>query len=73
YIKQELKLFNQEWIKEAKINRKEPLRNEIEHFIWCIKTGKTPITDGRAGLHVLKVALLAQESARTGKVVEVRE
>ena len=73
YIKQELKLFNQEWIKEAKIQKREPLRNEIEHFVECVETGKTPITDGKAGLHVLKVALLAQESARTGKVVEVRE
>ncbi len=73
YIEQSLKLYNNEWIKEAKIERKEPLRNEIEHFIECVETGKKPIVDGEAGLHALKVALLAQESAETGKVLEVSE
>ncbi len=73
YIEQSLKLYNNEWIKEAKIERKEPLRNEIEHFIECVETGKKPIVDGEAGLHALKVALLAQESAKTGKVLEVSE
>ena len=71
YIDQGLKLYNNEWVKEAKIEKKEPLRNEIEHFIECVETGKRPIVDGKAGLHALKVALLAQESARTGKVLEV--
>jgi len=73
YIEQSLKLYNNEWIKEAKIERKEPLRNEIEHFIECVETGKSPIVDGEAGLHALRVALLAQESAKTGKVLEVGE
>ncbi len=73
YIEQSLKLYNNEWIKEAKIERKEPLRNEIEHFIECVEAGKKPIVDGEAGLHALKVALLAQESAETGKVLEVSE
>ncbi len=73
YIEQSLKLYNNEWIKEAKIERKEPLRNEIEHFIECVEKGKKPIVDGEAGLHALKVALLAQESAKTGKVLEVSE
>lgn len=73
YIEQSLKLYNNEWVKEAKIERKEPLKNEIEHFIECIETGKKPIVDGEAGLHALKVALLAQESAKTGKVLEVSE
>ncbi len=73
YIEQALRFYNDEWIKEAKIERKEPLRNEIEHFIECVETGKRPIVDGEAGLHALKVALLAQESAKSGKVLEVEE
>ena len=71
YIEQSLKLYNSDWVKEAKIQRREPLRNEIEHFIECVEEGKKPIVDGKAGLHALKVALLAQKSARTGKVMEV--
>ena len=73
YIEQSLKLYNSDWIKEAKIQKREPLRNELEHFIECVETGKKPIVDGNAGLHSLRVALLAQESARTGKVMEVSE
>lgn len=73
YIEQSLRLYNSDWIKEAKIEKREPLRNEIEHFIGCVEAGKRPIVDGEAGLHALKVALLAQESARTGKVLEVKE
>ncbi len=71
YIEQSLKLYNSEWIKEAKIQKREPLRNELEHFVECVEKGKRPIVDGKAGMHALKVALLAQESARTGKVLEV--
>jgi len=73
YIDQSLKLYNHEWVKEAKIQKREPLRNELEHFLECVETGKRPIVDGQAGLHALKVAILAQESARTGKVLEVEE
>ncbi|SEW06676.1 UDP-N-acetylglucosamine 3-dehydrogenase [Thermococcus thioreducens] len=71
YIDQTLKIYNHEWIREAKIERREPLRNEIEHFIECIEYEKKPITDGKAGLHALKVAIKALESARTGQVLEV--
>ena len=73
YIAQSLKIYNHEWIREAKIEKREPLRNELEHFIECVEEGKRPIIDGEAGLHALKVALLAQESARTGRVLEVKE
>lgn len=71
YIEQSLRLYNDEWIKEAKIQKREPLRNELEHFVECVERKERPIVDGEAGLHALKVALLAQESARTGKVLEV--
>src|SRR3990167_870277 len=32
----------------------EPLRNEIEHFINCVKTGKTPLTDMEHALRVIR-------------------
>ncbi|AFL95031.1 hypothetical protein containing oxidoreductase-domain [Thermococcus cleftensis] len=71
YIDQTLKIYNHEWIREAKIEKREPLRNEIEHFIECVEHKKEPITDGKAGLHALKVAIKALESAKNGRVVEV--
>lgn len=33
----------------------EPLKNQCRHFIECIHTGKTPITDAQAGLDVVQV------------------
>ncbi|MCD6570981.1 MAG: Gfo/Idh/MocA family oxidoreductase [Deltaproteobacteria bacterium] len=40
----------------------EPLRAECEHFIECIKTRGTPITDAKEGIDVLKVLKASQES-----------
>lgn len=39
---------------ELKQPKKEPLKAELEHFIDCIKTGKTPLTDIEHGIRVIK-------------------
>jgi len=39
-----------------------PLKLECKHFIKCIDTGKTPMTDGAEGLRVLKILNTAQSS-----------
>ncbi|MGB9824602.1 MAG: Gfo/Idh/MocA family protein [Candidatus Hydrothermia bacterium] len=44
------------------VESKEPLKEELKHFVECIKERKTPWTDGREGLRVLKVLERAQES-----------
>ena len=33
----------------------EPLKRECLHFLACIRSGETPLTDGREGLRVLRV------------------
>ena len=43
----------------------EPLRNEMEHFIECIRTGATPRTDGASGLEVIRILEAADESTET--------
>lgn len=40
----------------------EPLKAECKHFLSCIKNRKTPKTDGREGLRVLKTLNAAQKS-----------
>ena len=40
----------------------EPLKLECRHFIECIDTGKTPMTDGAEGLRVLKILNAAQRT-----------
>lgn len=48
--------------KVIKIPEKEPLIEEAKHFLDCIKKRKTPITDGKEGLRVLKILNLCQRS-----------
>ena len=45
----------------------EALKNEVAHFVDCVQTGKTPITDGHAGLRVVQILELANASLRTGQ------
>ena len=40
----------------------EPLRDECAHFIKCIKTRETPLTDAKSGIEVLKVLHACQSS-----------
>lgn len=40
----------------------EPLANEIAHFAQCIREGTRPLTDGQAGLDVVRVMEAAQKS-----------
>ena len=42
----------------------EPLRAECEHFLDCIRSRKTPKTDGENGLRVLKILEACQDSLR---------
>jgi len=45
-----------------KIDQTEALEVACMHFIDCIQTGSTPLTDGRAGLQVVQLLEAAQQS-----------
>jgi predicted dehydrogenase len=49
-----------------KVAASQPLRNECDHFLDCIETGDTPITDGREGLAVVRVLEAIDASIRDG-------
>ncbi|MFA4701999.1 UDP-N-acetylglucosamine 3-dehydrogenase [Pyrococcus kukulkanii] len=72
YINQKLQIYDEKWIREAKIQKREPLRVEIEHFIDCIIRGEKPLVSGEDGLHALEVAVKALESAEKDEVVRLR-
>lgn len=44
------------------LHKKEPLNEELRHFVKCIKERKLPQTDGNEGLRVLKILELAENS-----------
>ena len=45
-----------------KIDMKEPLKIECQHFLECIKENKRPLSDGADGLRVVRVLEAAQKS-----------
>ena len=46
------------------IDNSEALAREVGHFLFCIRQGKRPLTDGRAGLCAVRILAAAQESLR---------
>jgi predicted dehydrogenase len=44
----------------------EPLRAQCEHFVDCIRTGKTPQSDGRVGTKVVRILEEADKSLQNG-------
>lgn len=55
-----------------KLEDHEALSLETKHFADCLLNGKKPLTDGRAGLEVVKVLVASKESlAKNGAPVEI--
>ncbi len=44
---------------EVHVEKQEPLKLELQHFLECIKSNKTPITSGEDALKTLDIALKA--------------
>lgn len=51
----------------------EPLRNECQHFLDCMASRRSPRTDGREGLRVLRVLNACQQSLEDHKAVSVHQ
>ena len=47
-----------------RIEGQEPLQAMVRHFAECIREGKTPLTDGEAGLRVVRILEAAQRSIK---------
>jgi UDP-N-acetylglucosamine 3-dehydrogenase len=54
---------------KIKIERKEPLKNELESFIDCIKNNTKPPVTGNDGIEALKIAHKFLESSKSNEVV----
>jgi predicted dehydrogenase len=52
----------------------EPVRAECQHFVNCLREGRTPRSDGRDGLRVVQVLEAAERSLRNdGRPVAIQE
>jgi predicted dehydrogenase len=55
------------------VQQEEPLKVEAQHFLDCIRTGDTPLSDGQHGLEVVRVLEASSESLRqNGSPVELQ-
>lgn len=73
YIDQTVDLHDSSWIRKAKIEKDEPLKNELKHFIECVREGIQPEPSGTDGIHALKVSLAAIRSYKEAKLIEINE
>lgn len=71
YIDQTVTIHDAKWIRDAKVEKAEPLQKELEHFINCVETGETPLESGIDGKHALKVALAAIGSYNRDGIIKI--
>lgn len=71
YINQTVHLHDNEWIRKVKVEKSEPLKNELAYFINCVSTGTPPNPCGEDGKNALVVALVAMESSKEGKFFDI--
>jgi predicted dehydrogenase len=61
YVNQEVTLFKKKGSKikkeKVKIKKAEPLKDELESFVECVKAGRKPVVSGVEGRRALAVAL----------------
>ena len=72
YIEQKLAVYNGIAV-EYEITKVEPLKAELEHFIYCIENNQRPLVNGLEGTHALEVALQAVSSYKNNKYEKVTE
>lgn len=69
YVKQEAFVYRKHDNQISKhalpIEKEEPLKQELKHFLECIRENKTPIVSGKEGQEALSVALEIVEKVRS--------
>ena len=71
YIKQTLEIYEKDQVREMVVERKEPLRIELEEFIKSVENDSSPLVSGEDGLYALKVSVAATKSAQRHRMVRV--
>lgn len=71
YIEQRVAIHDKEWVREAKIDKKEPLMCELESFVHSCETHSRPVTTGEDGIHALGAAIAAIESYKSRSMVKM--
>ncbi len=71
YIKQTVEIDDAAWVRTAKVELREPLKVELDHFIDSIRNGHEVISNGETSRHALQVAMAAIESYQKKKAIGI--
>jgi UDP-N-acetylglucosamine 3-dehydrogenase len=55
YMQQTLLIHDKEFAIDVKIEKSEPLKNELKHFLECIIEGKKPLINGEEAANLMKI------------------
>jgi virulence factor len=58
-----VKYHQESFVEKIMVPAVEPLFKEIEHFIYCIRCGETPIVTAHDGMEALRKAFMVREAA----------
>ena len=67
YLEQSLEIWKEGAVREEEIEKREPLKNELEHFMHVIVNDEEPSPSGEEGKYTLYVAISAIESYEKGE------
>ena len=67
YLEQSLEIWKEGEVREVGIEKREPLKNELEHFMHVIVNDEEPSPSGEEGKYTLYVAISAIESYEKGE------
>lgn len=71
YLEQSLEIWKEEGREEVSIEKREPLKNELEHFLDAIVKDEKPSPSGEEGKYALYVALSAIKSYESGSNISL--
>jgi UDP-N-acetylglucosamine 3-dehydrogenase len=69
YLEQSLEIWREEAVRAVEIEKQEPLKNELEHFLHAIVHDEEPSPSGEEGKYALQVAVSAIKSYERGKSI----
>lgn len=73
YLEQTVELHDSNWVRTAKVEKSEPLRNELQYFVNCVLTGTKPNPSGEEGRHALEVAMAAIRSYKEEQIIHIND
>jgi UDP-N-acetylglucosamine 3-dehydrogenase len=72
YIESTLEIYDNGGMKAVTVQKEEPLKLELQHFIRCVRENREPLVSGEDSQNAIRVALGAIESSKTGRVYHIR-